>query len=109
MEKKTSFYKTMDERILKDVVDCYYNNYVGWNENAMLDGSDYFNPNLNEEEVIKTIIDDIMTSKNEYLLGEHNMAIETKHIHFMGRQRVEEIVEHRVKFRHQQDGSWLWE
>lgn len=106
MENKQSFYKTTEERILKLAVDKFYNDYVGGEENHWLDtGERYFN--FTEEELIETITNEILKEKR-YVLLDNGWALEAKHIRFIGKQRVREIVDHRVKFRHNKEG-WYWE
>lgn len=44
MENKQSFYKTLEEKLLKLAVDKFYNDYVGGEENHFLDHNErYFN------------------------------------------------------------------
>ena len=39
---------------------------------------------------------------------ENGFVLEAKHVRFIGKQRINEIVDHRVKFRHKKEG-WEWE
>lgn len=104
--EKQSFYKTFEEKLLKLAVDKFYNDYVGGEENHWLDNNErYFN--FTEDSLIKTIIDEILKEKN-YIWLDNGFALEAKHIRFIGKARVSEIVEHRVKFRHNKEG-WEWE
>lgn len=103
---KTSFYKTEHERMLKSCIDKVYNDEIGGNENAMWDGNEY--TAWTEENLINYIVEYFMTKK--YLELEDSWEVlEGKHIRFMGKQRVHEIVEHRVKYRHEKEGKWKWE
>lgn len=104
--KKESFYKTFEEKLLKMAVDHYYNDYVGGEENHYLDCEErYFN--FTEESLIETITNEILKEKYQIWL-ENGWAIEAKHIRFIGKERVREIVDHRVKFRHNKEG-WCFE
>ena len=106
MTNKESFYKTFEEKLVKGAVDKIYNDYVGGEENHWLDHQErYFN--FNEEELIKIIIDELLKAE-KYLWLENGLALEAKHIRFIGKQRITEIVKHRVQFRHNKEG-WVWE
>lgn len=106
MEQKQSFYKTNEEKILKGAVDKLYNDYVGGEENHWLDyGERYFN--FTEESLIEDITNEILSEKNVLWL-ECGIALEPKHVRFIGKVRVKEIVDHRVKYRHNKEG-WEWE
>ena len=103
---KQSFYKTFEEKLLKNAVDTFYNDYVGGEENHWLDYKErYFN--FTEESLIEDITNDILKEK-KYILCDNGLFLEAKHIRFMGKQRVEEIVKHRVQFRHNKE-CWAWE
>jgi len=107
MEKKPSFYKSEHERLLKSAVDKLYNDYVGGEENHYLDCDErYFN--FTEQSLIETITKEIMRAEKYVELEDSLYVLEAKHIHFMGKKRVKEIVEHRVKYRHQKEG-WCFE
>ena len=104
--KKESFYKTLEEKMLKMAVDSKYNDYVGGEENHYLDcGERYFG--FTEESLIETITDEILKTKTHIWL-DNGFALEAKHIRFIGKARVHEIVDHRVKYRHAKEG-WEWE
>ena len=105
--KKESFYKSEHERLLKLAVDKLYNDYVGGEENHYLDNDErYFN--FTEESLIDTITNDLLKEKDYVRLENSVWVLEAKHIRFMGKKRVREIVEHRVKFRHNKE-SWCFE
>lgn len=102
---KESFYKNENERYIKWAVDKLYNDYVGGEENHWLDtGERYFN--FTEDSLIETITNEILKTKNVLWL-ENGLGVEAKHVRFVGKKRVAEIVEHRVKFRHSND-RWLF-
>ena len=107
MENKISYYKTKEERLLKGVIDNLFNEYIGGNENAYMDGVEY-HP-YTEEELIDVIVNEILTC-DTYLNIENSWEVlEPKHIRFIGKTRVKEIVEHRVNYRHIHEGKWEWE
>lgn len=103
---KESFYKTAKEATLADVVDSIYNDEIGGRENHYLD-TDEMLP-ISEEELINRASREILSTKT-ILWTERGFGIEPKHIRFMGKERVIEIVEHRIKYRHKKDGKWIWE
>lgn len=103
---KESFYKNDNERLLKLAIDKIYNDYVGGEENHYLDYDErYFN--FTEESLIDTITNALLKEKRALWL-DNGYAIEPKHIRFIGATRVKEIVDHRVKFRHNKEG-WCFE
>ena len=104
---KPSFYKTMHEKMLAICVDKEYNDMIGGNENALLDGEKYYA--WTEEELIEYITGQFMTAKRYIELEDSWAVLEAKHIRFMGKKRVREIVEYRVKTRHEKEGKWEWE
>ena len=105
--KKESFYKTHEEKLLARAVDYMYNWAIGGNENDMLDGNEYHA--WKEDELIYSIIDDILSCRTYLEIENSWEVLEAKHIRFMGKERVREIVTHRVQFRHTKEGNWLWE
>ena len=105
--KKESFYKTLDEKLLRAVVDSFYNDEIGGNENAMLDGGDYFA--WKEDDLIDYIAKAILSARVPLQIEDTLFCLEPKHVRFMGGSRVWEIVEHRVKYRHRKEGPWEWE
>lgn len=100
------FYKTTDETILAGVVDRIYNDEIGGRENHYMDTNEKLP--ITEEELIHMAICDILKSKT-ILWTERGYGIEPKHIRFIGKERVSEIVEHRIKYRHQKEGKWMFE
>ena len=105
MEQKQSFYKTWEEKLLRGAVDKYYNDYVGGAENHYLDEDE--KPSFTEKELIE-IISNRITKEEKYIWLDNGLVLEAKHIRFIGKVRINEIVDHRVKFRHNKEG-WLWE
>ena len=103
---KESFYKNTNERLLKLAIDKIYNDYVGGEENHYLDYDErYFN--FTEESLIDTITHELTREKRQLFL-DNGFVIEAKHIRFIGKERIKEIVDHRVKFRHNKEG-WCFE
>ena len=103
----TGFYKTDEEKMLAKVIDRFYNDEIGCNENSYQDGYEY--KAWEEPELIEYITAAILKEKNCLRLENSWMALEAKHIRFMGAARVGEIVTHRVQYRHKTEGAWLWE
>jgi len=96
---KESFYKTFDEKILAKIVSGLYNEVVGGDECTFLDkGEDKCNYFTRPEEIAPLILSQIM-SEEGVLSEEYNgeiWTIEAKHLRFMGKKRIEEIVNHRT-------------
>lgn len=103
---RDEFYKTFNERTIAKVVDTYYNDEIGGRENHYYD-TDEMLP-ITEEDLIAYVVNSIMATK-KVLYTEAGYGIEAKHIRFMGKQRVTEIVTHRIQQRHQKEGKWIWE
>ena len=104
--KKESFYKTFEEKLVKCAIDTIYNDYVGGEENHYLDtGERYFN--FTEESLIE-IINDRLLKEKKYIWLDNGMTLESKHIRFIGKTRINELVTHIVQYRHNKEG-WEWE
>ena len=103
---KASFYKTAKETILAGVVDRIYNDEIGGRENHYMDTNEKLP--ITEEELIRMAVCDILKSKTT-LWTEKGYGIEPKHGRFIGKERVTEIVEHRIKYRHRKESKWLFE
>lgn len=92
---------------LVKVVDCMYNDQIGGNENAMLDGVDYYAWKL--EELIDWITDQI-TNAEGYLEMEDTMEmVEARHFRFLGKEEIKTVVTARCNYRKQKEGRWEWE
>lgn len=103
---KQSFYRNDNERMIKLAVDKLYNDYVGGEENHYLDYHErYFN--FTEQSLIETITKELLQEKKVVWL-DNGFGLESKHIRFVGKERLHEIVEHRVKFRHGKE-IWIFE
>lgn len=102
-----SFYRTNEEKMLAKVIDSFYNDEIGGNENAYLDGYEY--KSWKEEDLVNYITDAILREPKYLQLENSWMVLEAKHVRFMGAARVGEIVAHRVGYRHRTEGSWMWE
>lgn len=93
-------------KCLWKIITYYYNEYIGGNENAFLDGNEY--TPFTEEQLIETITKEIMT--NDLLPMEDSFyCIEGKHIRFMGRKFIKSCVYAECHRRHEEDGLWEWE
>ena len=103
---KESFYKTDKEILLAQVVDRMYNDEIGGRENHYMDTNEKLP--ITEEELIHMVVCDILKSRT-ILWTENGYGIEPKHVRFIGKERVTEIVEHRIKYRHRKDGKWMFE
>ena len=84
MEKKQSFYKSQHEKDLARVVDNFYNDAIGGNENSYMDGTVYHA--YTEEELVAEIIKSILYSKESLRLEDTIWVLEPKHIRFMGKK-----------------------
>ena len=94
---KNDFYKSFHEIILKGIVDRQYNDRIGGIENHYYD-TDELNP-IRKSDLISEITSFILRTKST-LFTENGYGLEPKHIRFMGKARVTEIVEHRVNYRY---------
>ena len=93
--------------LLIGVIDYYYNEFIGCNENAYLDGEEY-HPYTNEE-LIKTIVSEIMNEPGYLNIEDSKYMVEAKHIRFLGKDYINAIVTGRVYARHSDEGKWEWE
>ena len=103
---KQSFYKTFEEKLLAHAVDYLYNEYVGGNENHFLDTRELLY-NFDEKELTEIILKEILETKTQIWL-DNGLFVEPKHLRFMGKKRIKEIVDHRVEVRHTRE-PWYWE
>ena len=106
MENKESFYKSFHEKLVAKIVDHHYNDEIGGRENHYLDTGEMLP--ITEEQLVAYIVRYITTCKT-VLWTESGYGLEAKHIRFMGKERITEIVKHRVAVRHKKDGAWIWE
>lgn len=99
--------ESLAQRMLLKVIDKFYNDQIGWNENALLDGEEY--KAWTEEELIEYITDSILSEK-DYLEMENTWdVLEAKHIRFLSKERIRLIVTGVVIRRHAEEGKWEWE
>lgn len=101
-----SFYKTTHEKIVSMVVDRFYNDEIGGRENHYLDTHEMMP--ITEEDLVELITKEITSCKTT-LWTESGWGLEAKHIRFIGKERIKEIVAHRVAYRHNKEGNWVWE
>ena len=95
------------EMQLLRAIQKIYNDQIGWNENAYYDGSDY--TAWKEENLIKYIVNEVLTEENYLELEDSWEVLEAKHIRFMGKEKVQELIDAYVKCRHLLEGKWVWE
>lgn len=102
---KTSFYKTLEERLLAHAVDSDFNSLFGGAENHYLDTGETTEVNI--ENYKADLVNELLgaTCPIECEVGDDYYYLEPKHIRFMGRARVTEIVNHRVDYRLSKDNS----
>ena len=94
------------KKLLK-VIDHEYNDYIGGNENAYLDGGEYYAWTI--DKLIETIVNYILTSDG-YLPMENTWeVVEAKHLRFLGKKELIAVVSERCYARKKKDGKWLWE
>ncbi len=84
-----------------------YNNIIGGLENQFADEGK-IDEQITVESLADSIIADLMTSKRNIRL-ECGICLEPKHIRFLGKEKVSQIVRDRVNKLYQKDGCWAWE
>lgn len=92
---------TYDELTLRSIIIDCRKDLIGGIENAYLDNSEeeFFKTygTLNLETICNTIYSEIMDGKEKFLASPmRNIAIEKKHIKFMGEKFVRELIMDRV-------------
>ena len=96
------FYETPDEQILANVISGLYNELVGKDENDFLDkGKDACKYFTKSDDISSLVLKEIMKAYDGYICSQyHNRCwiLETSQLHSIGKQRIEEIVNHRVDF-----------
>lgn len=105
---------TFNERVLRKIIIDFRNEYIGGIENML---SDYDEEQLKEffpngyptrEDVIEYIYGEVMNGKEKVLRSPQDIvALEKRHIHFMGEKFVRELIEDRVDFDINKNG-WSW-
>ena len=95
------------KELLIGVVDYFYNEYIGGNENDYLDGKEYY-PYTNEE-LIEAIVSEIMNEPGYLNIEDSKCMVEAKHLRFLGKDYINAIVTGRVYARHFDEGKWEWE
>ena len=105
MEKKLSFEEQMIRRYTTDryhwIVGGWINEY---SDNGCVEGT------LTIENLIEEISDDLLKAKRNIRL-ECGLMLEPKHIRFIGKERVIEIVRKRVErlYKEEDGGCWPFE
>lgn len=94
------------EKLFKRCLRSLYNDYIGWSENAYMDGNTY--TAYTEQSLINTIYKEVITA--DYLNVEDSWEVmEAKHIRFLGKTKVLQMITEYVKMRHKKEGKWEWE
>lgn len=98
--------KTEKQLIL--AIHKLYNDYVGWNENAYLDGDEeHFRP-FTLDQLIEWITSDILNEKNYLELEGSFEVMEAKHARFYGKDFLKNLVTAICASRKNEE-SWEWE
>ena len=112
MKKKEEM--TREERLLRQIICDIRNEYIGGIENSILDNDEntlkelYPNGYPTREDVIKYIYNEVMCGNNEVLRSpQQPIALEKKHIKFMGEKFVKELIEDRIDYDIKHNG-WSW-
>ena len=71
-------------RMIRDLIICKCNDYVGWNENSWSDTGKTWSKDPSVEKCENYIYNEIINSKDEYQETENGELIETKHIRLEG-------------------------
>lgn len=97
-----------NEKQLIFAIHKLYNDYVGWNENAYLDGDEeHFKPfTLNE--LVEWITSDILNEKDYLELEDSFETMEAKHNRFYGKDFIKQLVTIICETRRNEE-SWEWE
>ena len=105
--KQASFYKNDDEKAVAAIAGDIYHKEVGCRENAQSDGDFEFMYGKDDKLTLQMIYD---IAFNEVMRKHENgyyqfwngsrASVEDKHLHFIGADRVREIIKHHV--------DWLW-
>ena len=101
MEK--DFREVLVGRYAKD----QYNDIIGGLENQFADEGK-IDEVVTVDSLAEGIIDELMRSKRHIRL-ECGICLEPKHIRFLGKEKVSQIVRDRVNKLYQKDGCWAWE
>lgn len=92
---------------LRGVIDYFYNEYIGCNENALLDGEEYIA--WTEQQLIDEIVSDILNCKGFLNMENTCEMVEAKHFRFLGKENLYTLVQAVCSYRHQTEGKWEWE
>lgn len=95
---------TFNERLLRSIIIDLRKELIGGWENAYLDGTQY-PQNYTKEDAINDLYHWVMDGTSRYLSSSiRNIAIERRHIHFMGSKFVRELIEDRVEADYRKHG-----
>ena len=96
------------EKQLVRAIDKLYNDYVGYNEIAYLDGDmERFKP-FTLEWLIDTITSEIVNNEHYLELEESFEVLEAKHIRFLGKDNIKALVTG-VCMRRKNEERWEWD
>ena len=92
---------------LNGIINHEYNDLIGGNENSYLDGEEFYPYTL--EELVEDITNTILTSKEYLEIENSKMVVEQKHIRFLGKDFIRNLVYAICLQRKSEEGKWIWE
>ena len=102
---------TFEERMLRAIICDMRNEFIGGFENMTYDCSEeecekYWPlKNRTKESAVNTILSQIIGGKDKYIQSpQRPIALEKKHLKFMGKQFIKELIEDRVEADYQKHG-----
>lgn len=103
---------TMNERMLRSIIIDMRNELIGSTENHYCDcsdefetGKDYDPVKLTKQWAVDTLYGWVMNGNDKWLQSPmRNIAMERKHIKFMGRRFIRELIEDRVEYDYRKHG-----
>ena len=101
---------TFHEKLLRHIIICYRNDFIGGRANAYSDyGEEEYNKMyptpLTKEDVVNYIYGEIMNGNDQYVTSPHdNISLEKKHIKFLGSDFIRELIEDRVQADYEKNG-----
>ena len=95
---------TNNERLLRSIIIDLRNELIGGWENAYLDDTNY-PKNYTKEDAVNDLYHSIMDGDTKYVRSSmRNLAIERKHLRFMGSKFIRELIEDRVEADYRKNG-----
>lgn len=92
---------------LNGIINHEYNDLIGGNENSYLDGEEFYPYTL--EELVEDITNTILTSKRCLEVENSKLLVEQKHIRFLGKDVIRNLVYAICFQRKSEEGKWIWE